>query len=423
MFAFRASDAQTPQSADVPAGQVPERGLNAARAGQVGQTTKAGAGRSMRIIGIDPGLRCLGLGHRRGRWQPPAPCRERGNAARMAPTWRGRLLSLHVQLTEVVARHAPDAAAIEMTFVNRDGAGTLKLGQARGVAMLVPAAAGLSVAEYAPNAVKKAVVGAGHAEKAPDRPYGADAAARGRSGGPRRLRMRWPSRCATRSMPGVRTASRRPSPAEGQADDRKALGASGLHRVRSRAAGCERRRTTSSIAPTGRFAALPPKGEAVSLYTELLVREDLLQTFRLSQPLRSANGTVCWCPVQGVGAKASMAILGTLGAEGAARAVALGDWSAVRAAPGVGPKLAQRGGQRAEGQGAVGHGAGVAIRARRISWCPMAAPRRPHRKGRSPVRRRPRRCLRFRTSAMPPPMPRGPWPRWRAPHPRRTRPG
>jgi crossover junction endodeoxyribonuclease RuvC len=60
---------------------------------------------------------------------------------------------------------APDAAAIEMTFVNRDGAGTLKLGQARGVAMLVPAAAGIPVAEYAPNAVKKAVVGAGHADK------------------------------------------------------------------------------------------------------------------------------------------------------------------------------------------------------------------------------------------------------------------
>jgi crossover junction endodeoxyribonuclease RuvC len=70
-----------------------------------------------------------------------------------------------VQLTAVVARHAPEAAAIEMTFVNRDGAGTLKLGQARGVAMLVPAAAGIPVAEYAPNAIKKAVVGAGHADK------------------------------------------------------------------------------------------------------------------------------------------------------------------------------------------------------------------------------------------------------------------
>ena len=59
----------------------------------------------------------------------------------------------------------PDEAAVEQTFVNRDAVATLKLGQARGIALLVPAQAGLSVAEYAPNAVKKAIVGAGHAEK------------------------------------------------------------------------------------------------------------------------------------------------------------------------------------------------------------------------------------------------------------------
>jgi crossover junction endodeoxyribonuclease RuvC len=118
----------------------------------------------MRIIGIDPGLRCLGWGvvdvdGSRLRHVANGICRSEGDAL------SERLLSLHVQLTAVVARHAPQAAAIEMTFVNRDGAGTLKLGQARGVAMLVPAAAGIPVAEYAPNAVKKAVVGAGHADK------------------------------------------------------------------------------------------------------------------------------------------------------------------------------------------------------------------------------------------------------------------
>lgn len=59
----------------------------------------------------------------------------------------------------------PEAAAIEQTFVNRDGAGTLKLGQARGVALLCLAQAGLEPGEYAPNAVKKAVVGVGHAQK------------------------------------------------------------------------------------------------------------------------------------------------------------------------------------------------------------------------------------------------------------------
>jgi crossover junction endodeoxyribonuclease RuvC len=65
----------------------------------------------------------------------------------------------------VIAQHAPDAAAVEQTFVNSNGAATLKLGQARGVAMLVPARAGLAVGEYAPNAIKKAVVGVGHADK------------------------------------------------------------------------------------------------------------------------------------------------------------------------------------------------------------------------------------------------------------------
>lgn len=76
-----------------------------------------------------------------------------------------RLLSLFEQLSEIVSRHAPDTAAVEQTFVNKDAAGTLKLGQARAVALLVPARAGLSVGEYAPNAVKKAVVGVGHADK------------------------------------------------------------------------------------------------------------------------------------------------------------------------------------------------------------------------------------------------------------------
>ena len=88
-------------------------------------------------------------------------------------------------------------------------------------------------------------------------------------------------------------------------------------------------------------AALPPVGEAVALYTELLVREDLLQLFGFSSLLEKEWHRLL-VSVQGVGAKASMAILGTLGAEGTGRAVALGDWGAIKAAPGVGPKLAQR---------------------------------------------------------------------------------
>lgn len=86
---------------------------------------------------------------------------------------------------------------------------------------------------------------------------------------------------------------------------------------------------------------LPPVGEACALYTDLLVREDLLQLFGFPTLLEKEWHRLL-TSVQGIGAKASLAILGTLGAEGVGRAIALGDWSAVKAAPGVGPKLAQR---------------------------------------------------------------------------------
>src|SRR6056297_3102789 len=118
----------------------------------------------MRIIGIDPGLRCLGWGVIKADG-PRLRHVANGQCTSGTGDLATRLLALHVQLTAVMQAHRPDMAAVEQTFVNRDGAGTLKLGQARGIAMLVPAQAGLPVAEYAPNAVKKAVVGVGHAEK------------------------------------------------------------------------------------------------------------------------------------------------------------------------------------------------------------------------------------------------------------------
>lgn len=89
------------------------------------------------------------------------------------------------------------------------------------------------------------------------------------------------------------------------------------------------------------MAGLPGVGEAVSLYTELLVREDLLQLFGFPTMLEKEWHKLLMT-VQGVGAKASMAILGTLGPEGVGRAITLGDQRAIQAAPGVGPKLAQR---------------------------------------------------------------------------------
>lgn len=119
----------------------------------------------MRVIGIDPGLRRTGWGvlDIEG-----TLIRHVGNGvcASEGDDLAARLCSLYTALSEVLRRHRPDAAAVEQTFVNKDAAGTLKLGQARGIALLVPAQHGLPVAEYAPNAVKKAVVGVGHAEKA-----------------------------------------------------------------------------------------------------------------------------------------------------------------------------------------------------------------------------------------------------------------
>lgn len=118
----------------------------------------------MRVLGIDPGLRNLGWGvidvaGSRLTHVANGVCHSTGTDLAL------RLLSLHDQLTDVVARYQPTTAAVEQTFVNKDAVATLKLGQARGIALLVPAQAGLDVGEYAPNAVKKCVVGVGHADK------------------------------------------------------------------------------------------------------------------------------------------------------------------------------------------------------------------------------------------------------------------
>jgi len=121
--------------------------------------------RVIRIIGIDPGLRRMGWG----------VVETIGNSLRFVAsgtvTSEGdddlatRLRHLHDGLQGVMAEHRPHEAAVEQTFVNKDAVATLKLGQARGIAMLVPALSNLPVAEYAPNAVKKAVIGVGHGEK------------------------------------------------------------------------------------------------------------------------------------------------------------------------------------------------------------------------------------------------------------------
>ena len=119
----------------------------------------------VRIIGIDPGLRRTGWGVIEtegnrlvfigcGSVEPPDDL-----------PLASRLLAIHEGLAAVLGDYRPAEAAVEQTFVNKDGVATLKLGQARGVAMLAPAMFGITVAEYAPNQVKKTVVGAGHADK------------------------------------------------------------------------------------------------------------------------------------------------------------------------------------------------------------------------------------------------------------------
>ncbi|NOX74358.1 MAG: crossover junction endodeoxyribonuclease RuvC [Alphaproteobacteria bacterium] len=118
----------------------------------------------MRVIGIDPGLRNMGWGIidvDGGRLSHVA----NGTCTSKSGDLASRLLSLHQQLSAVFIEFVPEAAAVEQTFVNSNGAATLKLGQARAIALLVPAQAGLTVAEYAPNTVKKVVVGVGHAQK------------------------------------------------------------------------------------------------------------------------------------------------------------------------------------------------------------------------------------------------------------------
>lgn len=118
----------------------------------------------MRVIGIDPGLRNLGWGIVDVEGSKVAHVAN-GVCKSGTGDLAVRLLELHTQLDAVLGEFKPETAAVEQTFVNKDGAGTLKLGQARGICMLVPAQHGLRVAEYAPNAVKKVVVGVGHADK------------------------------------------------------------------------------------------------------------------------------------------------------------------------------------------------------------------------------------------------------------------
>ena len=119
----------------------------------------------IRILGIAPGLRKTGWGIVISEGSKlsfvACGCIESDGALSLGQ----RLRQLHEGLNKVLAAHRPHEAAVEETFINRDPQSALKLGQARGIALVVPALAGLDVAEYAANLVKKTVVGVGHADK------------------------------------------------------------------------------------------------------------------------------------------------------------------------------------------------------------------------------------------------------------------
>jgi crossover junction endodeoxyribonuclease RuvC len=120
---------------------------------------------SLTILGIDPGLAALGWGLIRGQGNKLSFVASGCVQTRAGEPLPDRLKSLHAALAELLAERAPDAVAVEETFVNANQRGAVQLAQARAIALLAPAQAGIAVAEYAPNLVKKSVVGTGHASK------------------------------------------------------------------------------------------------------------------------------------------------------------------------------------------------------------------------------------------------------------------
>ena len=275
-----------------------------------------------------------------------------------------RLLAIHEGLAAVLGDFRPAEAAVEQTFVNKDGVATLKLGQARGVAMLAPAMFGIAVAEYAPNQVKKTVVGAGHADKnqimvmlkillpkaEPKSPDAADALAiaitHAHHRGSAALRLR-----VVGSMIGKLKGL-----IDSYGEDYVILDVGGVgYQVHCSA------RT---------LQALPSPGEAAVLSIETYVREDQIKLFGFRSDIEREWFRLLQT-VQGVGAKVALAVLGDLAAGGSrerdrAARQGRGDAHAGRRPQG---RRAHR--HRIEGQGAglrqCRSGAGASVRRDRRS--------------------------------------------------------
>jgi crossover junction endodeoxyribonuclease RuvC len=120
---------------------------------------------AIRILGLDPGLSAMGWGVIEMTGTRLSHIAHGVIATKPSLGLGVRLMTLHRELAVIIQGHAPNAIAVEQAFVARDPQAALKLGHARAVALLAAAEAGLQIAEYAPNHIKKCVVGAGHAGK------------------------------------------------------------------------------------------------------------------------------------------------------------------------------------------------------------------------------------------------------------------
>ena len=292
-------------------------------------------GRPIRILGIDPGLRRTGWGliEVDGNRLIYVAC---GSVATSdKASLAERLVTIHDGLAKVVEEFAPDEAAVEATFVNKDASATLKLGQARGIAMLIPARAGIPVAEYAPNLVKKTIVGAGHCEKEQIRLMLRRAAAEGRSADPRRRRRARhrgdacasPAKRHVEAEGGGAMIGKLKGIIDSYGEDFIVLDVQGVGYL----VHCSART----------LQALPAAGEAATLSIETHVREDQIRLFGFLTDVEREWFRLLQT-VQGVGAKVALSVLGTFKPGDLASAIAMGDKAAIRRAPGVGPKVAER---------------------------------------------------------------------------------
>ena len=289
----------------------------------------------VRILGIDPGLRRTGWGviEIDGNRLTFVGCGSVEPAEGLPLA--SRLLAIHEGLAAVLGDFRPVEAAVEQTFVNKDGVATLKLGQARGVAMLAPAMFGISVAEYAPEPGEEDRGRRRSCRQEPDSGDAENPAAQGRAEISRRRRR---ARDRHHACPSPR--QRRAAAEGGRAMIGKLKGlidSYGEDYVILDVGGVGYQVHCSART----LQALPSPGEAAVLSIETYVREDQIKLFGFRSDIEREWFRLLQT-VQGVGAKVALAVLSTLPPSDLANAIALRDKAAVTRTPGVGPKVAER---------------------------------------------------------------------------------